>query len=255
MRIHLLSDLHLEFGAFTPPDTDADIVILAGDIAEGTKGIEWAKEAFDCPVIYIADNHEFYTQPQQSTTYSQIQTSLRAAAAGTHIHFLENESISFGDLRFLCCTLWTDFEIYGLQFTGMMAARLALSDFNGAIKTESGFFRPDDALRLHQESKHWLRENLIEPWDGKTVVVTHFLPCQRSIAPRWGGSASNAGFASNMDEFLGMADLWIHGHTHDSMDYELNDCRVVCNPRGYARTWDGKSIENANFNAGLIVDL
>ena len=28
------------------------------------------------------------------------------------------------------------------------------------------------------------------------------------------------------------AQLWIHGHTHDSFDYVVNGTRVVCNPRG-----------------------
>ena len=55
MRIHVMSDLHLEFGEFTPPETNADVVILAGDIHLGTRGIEWAQRTFgDKPVIYIA---------------------------------------------------------------------------------------------------------------------------------------------------------------------------------------------------------
>ena len=28
--------------------------------------------------------------------------------------------------------------------------------------------------------------------------------------------------------------LWIHGHTHESFDYEIGKTRVICNPRGYA---------------------
>jgi hypothetical protein len=32
MKLHILSDLHTEFAAFAPPETDADAVILAGDI-------------------------------------------------------------------------------------------------------------------------------------------------------------------------------------------------------------------------------
>ena len=35
MRLHILSDLHLEFEPFTPPAVEADVVILAGDVGTG----------------------------------------------------------------------------------------------------------------------------------------------------------------------------------------------------------------------------
>jgi Icc-related predicted phosphoesterase len=40
MKLHVLSDLHTEFADFSPPETDADVVILAGDIGVGLGGIE-----------------------------------------------------------------------------------------------------------------------------------------------------------------------------------------------------------------------
>ena len=46
--------------------------------------------------------------------------------------------------------------------------------------------------------------------------------------------------------------LWVHGHTHDSFDYEVNGTRVLCNPRGYAK--DGRN-ENARFDVNLCVDV
>lgn len=61
MKLHILTDLHLEFGPFYPPETDADLVILAGDTDVGTKGITWAKEAFiGKQVVYVPGNHEYY---------------------------------------------------------------------------------------------------------------------------------------------------------------------------------------------------
>ncbi len=60
MKIRLYSDLHLEFGPFDPPDAAADLVVLAGDIHVGVKGVEWALEQkFGCPVLYVLGNHEF----------------------------------------------------------------------------------------------------------------------------------------------------------------------------------------------------
>jgi predicted phosphodiesterase len=44
--------------------------------------------------------------------------------------------------------------------------------------------------------------------------------------------------------------LWIHGHTHDPFDYEINGTRVICNPRGYPG-------ENASWTsrAALVVEI
>jgi predicted phosphodiesterase len=33
MKLHIISDLHLSVHPFAPPRTDADVVVLAGDIA------------------------------------------------------------------------------------------------------------------------------------------------------------------------------------------------------------------------------
>ncbi len=32
MKLHILSDVHVEFGPYDAPETDADVVVLAGDI-------------------------------------------------------------------------------------------------------------------------------------------------------------------------------------------------------------------------------
>jgi len=71
-------------------------------------------------------------------------------------------------------------------------------------------------------------------------------------------TALSAAFASNLDHLVERADLWIHGHTHDNFDYQLGRCRVVCNPRGYV--WErhggnGHTVENPEFNPGLVVEV
>ena len=46
--------------------------------------------------------------------------------------------------------------------------------------------------------------------------------------------------------------LWVHGHTHDSFDYEVAGTRVLCNPRGYCR--EGRQ-ENARFDPSLVIEV
>jgi hypothetical protein len=45
MKLHILSDLHTEFGDFNPPATDADVIVLAGDIGVGRTGLVCPSES------------------------------------------------------------------------------------------------------------------------------------------------------------------------------------------------------------------
>ena len=53
--------------------------------------------------------------------------------------------------------------------------------------------------------------------------------------------------------FFDVPSLWIHGHIHESFDYDVGNCRVLCNPRGYLQY--GHGLEYQRYNPGLVVDL
>ncbi|MDP6044649.1 MAG: metallophosphoesterase, partial [Phycisphaerae bacterium] len=107
MKIQLLSDLHVEFEDYDYPETDADVVVLAGDVHTRDRGLKWAIEHIrDKPVIYVLGNHEFYGR-----TYPKHIEAVKALAAGGNVHVLENDAVSIDQVNFLGCTLWTDFEI------------------------------------------------------------------------------------------------------------------------------------------------
>ncbi|WP_297505918.1 hypothetical protein [Ferrovum sp.] len=101
----------------------------------------------------------------------------------------------------------------------------------------------------------FLERQLQAPFDGKTVVVTHHLPSFKSVAGRFQKSAMSAAFASNLDDLLGSdkACLWVHGHTHDSLDYEVKGMRVICNPQGYILS--NSRPENMDFDPGLVIEV
>src|SRR3989304_7791803 len=67
VRLRILSDLHLEIWPFELPPVDADLVVLAGDIANGAEGIEWARRAFDVPGIYVPGKHDPHDREQRAT--------------------------------------------------------------------------------------------------------------------------------------------------------------------------------------------
>ena len=63
MKIHILCDLHVEFGNFVPPVVGADVVVLAGDVHVKDRGLQWIfDQKFEIPVLYVLGNHEFYRE-------------------------------------------------------------------------------------------------------------------------------------------------------------------------------------------------
>ena len=248
MNILILSDLHLELSTFSAPQDDVDVIVLPGDIHKNNLGIYWARATWpDKPIVYVAGNHEFYKQDRLN-----VLENLRLAAAEQNVYFLENDEVVINGVRFIGCTLWTDFCLYGKgkQAECMDIARELLNDF--ALISEQGLqFTPEDSLMLHHQSKDWLSKKLInETFQGKTVVVTHHCPSWNSVAPKYQSNLLSACFASRLEDLLGKSQLWIHGHTHERFDYDLKGTRVVCNPRGYVLRGD---VENSSFNPHKIV--
>ena len=139
----------------------------------------------------------------------------------------------------------------------MEVARRGLNDFQ-VILNAGKLFTPEDSRQEHRASRRWLAERLAEPFDGPTVVVTHHAPSGLSGDPKYKGDELSPCFASELpDEFFGKAALWLHGHMHNSSNYELAGTRIVCNPRGYprSRVLPNMGFENADFEPAKIVEV
>lgn len=92
---------------------------------------------------------------------------------------------------------------------------------------------PLDILLVHRRHRAWLRRKLAEPFDWPTVVVTHHAPHRQSLASRFVEDWASGGFVSEMPAgFFDVPLLWVHGHTHDSFDYEVRGCRGRVQPTG-----------------------
>jgi predicted phosphodiesterase len=253
MKINILSDLHLGFGAFERPVNDADVVILAGDISRPREAAAWALR-FDKPVLYVLGNHEFY-----GSSIDGAARELKRLCAATHVHVLDSTEIVIGRVRFLGTTLWTDFDLFGKgaeKAAAMAEARRLIRDFSRIrrVGAEDALFSPEDSAALFTAQADWLDQRLVKAHAGPTVVITHHAPSRKSIHGRFADSRLNACFVSDAEHLIGAdrAQLWIHGHTHDSFDYFVNGTRVVCNPRGYAK---GGVNENPLFDPDLMIEV
>jgi len=232
MRVHILSDLHLEFAPFQPNKVNADVIVLAGDVHTGTNGIKWILQTFpDRPVIYVLGNHEFYGQKIQ-----KLISNIKEIAHGTNVHVLENDRIEIGNTVFLGATLWTDFRLFGDPIVSGAVAQAGMNDFR-RIRLLPTYrrFLPKDARAVHAQSLEWLGQQMHDARGRKIVAVTHHAPSPQSVPPQLEGDPLNAAFASQLDQFIANcgATLWIHGHIHHHSDYPVGGTRVVANPRGY----------------------
>lgn len=267
MKIQLASDLHLEFmqreypcERLIAPMPGADLLVLAGDIANGAEALRlfghWPSSPSRVPIIYVAGNHEFYGH-----SIEPMRQKMKEGAAMNNIHFLENESVVIEGVRFLGTTLWTDYQIDPNRSQNEQMQRLerGLNDHQ-LIRTGRNRFSTQDALNRHVQAREWLTQELAQPWQGKTVVVSHHAPHPGSVHPRYRDNALSPGFASDLSTLMPGVDLWLHGHVHDSFDYQVGRCRVVANPagyvlnRGYAQREDYR-FENETFNKHLVLEL
>ncbi len=270
MKIQLLSDTHNEFlqiprwtNSSVPlwdghiPVTDADVIILAGDIDVGTKGVIWAieeSERLQKTIIYVPGNHEYYGGDLSSIRSSLFQYAKKSqddANDKTGVYVLDENEIIIQDVRFLGCTLWSDYlaDPNTNQSTAMEFARNGINDHH-VIRYHGQTFTPEDALNLHIKARKWLKLKLSENFSGKTVVITHHGPSMACQHKQFPISPISGAFHSNLDDLIELPDLWIYGHTHSCLDTYIGKSRLISNQFGYS---EKKSCNE--FNSKLLIEL
>ena len=287
MKIQLLSDLHLEVHpAWVPtPAPGADLLVLAGDIGSYQPGSGLTDTDFGLarfsphngwptPVFFVPGNHEY-----DMLDFDKAHDRLRASCERLGIQWLEREVIVWPDpqqaVRFIGTTLWSDFDAlgpthanpknavktpFGTPTTGLLTQQLKARD--KAFRAANYYLKKTGSTRhgepmlapaIREQAlvcQDWLTQALATPFDGTTVVVTHFAPSLKSADPRYGLAPGTAGFCNALDHLLPQAQLWLHGHLHAPSQYVSGGCRVIANPLGYAR-----KNEQSAFQAASCIEL
>ena len=254
MKIQVLSDLHLEHGGYLPEHhPDADIIVLAGDLAPYTESLvvrvreRWSTAPH---ILYVLGNHEFYGTEIEET---RRRMATKCAAAG--IHLLDPGTVRVDGVRFIGATLWTDLLLEGMadEVGAHLRVSRGITDFTGVIKHQGREFTTWESAERHRSDRAFIERELekAERAGDRVVVITHHAPSPRSIRPWFEGDPYNCAFASDLDRVIDryQPELWIHGHMHDPVDERLGRTRVLANPAGYR--YEAKR----GFDPGLCVDL
>jgi hypothetical protein len=217
---------------------EAEVLVLAGDIAVGAKEVSMALYKFSDAypqVVYLPGNHEFYGQDMQC---------LDNMVLPANVHVLNPGVIKLGDITFIGASLWTNFRNDSFA---MHAANRMISDFS-RIRN----FSPLKAKALFEQHWEFIKFHYGHS-SGKKVIVSHFLPAVECISERFRDEGLlNYYFANDLgSEIQDMSDVvWMYGHTHDSGDFMLGDTRMLCNPMGYM----GHEI-NSQFKHDVIYEV
>lgn len=272
MKLRVMSDLHLEFHDgkwmqefdIPPMDDDKDtVLVIPGDI-HNYKQLSKVYERFAPQfkaIVGCFGNHEYW-KGSIVNAVSKVQNQI------THldnVHLLDQTVCEIDGVVFVGATLWADFN--NCDHLAMYFAGLEIRDYK---KIRDGSptaphlrrLRPVVTANLHNQHRQFIFQEvaIAKALDKTVVVVTHHLPTEMCLHDKFkqrftGQVWRNGAYASELFEDIAdhKPDLWIHGHTHESVDIMVADTRIVCNPRGYVN--ESAEDLNEDFDINFWVEV
>lgn len=225
MKIHVISDIHLEAMGTVEPTVCGNVCVLAGDICTAKKTdkyiafIEDIKQNFD-HIIMVAGNHEFY-----HSEYEAGLKTIKSIADDTGSYFLDIEfgtqDLELDGITFWGSTLWTD--INGGDWFAKKKVGNGLNDYHvvDGLTTSK-------TIEIHNrtvESINW----------NADVVITHHMPILRKHS-RFEIDDITYGFnCTDLEEKIAKSNIkwWIYGHTHDNSYNVVGKTNIISNQVGY----------------------
>ena len=269
VKIRVISDVHLEsilvlgqetfdthegaqvFMALKLLETVAPaegerILVVAGDLAnvfsrhstevsELYKTALWKLKSVWAHVVFVPGNHEYYHRKKTCPGVVDIDARQEKVCSKIGVHFLQKRVIEIEGIRFAGCTLWSN------------ASNKALMQTNDVGKAVDS---PEEFRALHADHAAWLKSVL--DMGIVDVVVTHYLPSFRCIAPRYRAKdyeALNLAFATGLDDLIQPpVQLFLHGHTHEEIHETINGVPVHCVPSGYDMERGSQPLKSGSYS-------
>ena len=245
MNFDLGSDLHLGFGGLHllrfPPTSD--VLVLAGDIFEVmllkrkskiqreiVEYLDYLNSSYKT-VIMVMGNHEHYGNSFEFTLQN-IRTQLEKFKLNNFV-VLEKETFEYKNTIFFGATLWTTMRKRNPVV--ILTCQESMNDYSQIYIGANHYkcsLNPDDTIAQCYKTLDKIKEFIELQTEKSKILITHMAPSSLSIAvPKKNDDA----YYEELFELIADSDIRVavHGHIHDPVDYEIENCRIVSNPRGY----------------------
>ena len=234
MKLLICSDLHLEFPQqmkletlpVVPADDEFDLVIGAGDIGYAEVAVKRLASIFpNHRVLFVPGNHEYYKD-----SYGRVVRAYEEMS-NDHVTILNPGRVDIGGRRIIRATMWSDLQLKNHEVLSDQAVERAIADFSVIHG-----FTAADMRAIHRRELEFVESELQKQSNDNTVVITHFVPSQDCVHPRWAGLVLNPYFTNDHDFLMDTYKYPLHvfGHTHDRFDQDHDSgTRLIGNPRGY----------------------
>lgn len=266
MRIHLVSDLHLDISKYLELP-GGEVLIIAGDACEAkslnaefhsTRPMNRIPGSLPCldffdiecrkyqKVFYVLGNHEHY-RGKYWKTIEEIKS-----VVPNNVTILENQYEEYRGAVFVGATLWTDMN--KADPITLSTIKNQMNDYRLITVHQDNVYRklsPFDTVQMHIDSKRFIEKTVQEFKDKPVVVITHMAPTFMGVAERFRGETlTNGAYCSDLSDLIldnENIKFWVHGHQHDPVDYAVGSTRVLSNPRGYLPWEEGNGFDS-NFS-------
>ena len=272
MKLRILSDAHTEcynYNKFKKtldkvlpplPSDSESVLVCAGDIGTYKYYTSTYKPFFAetskrfKKVVVVPGNHSWYNSTGIWGNEKEFWADKKLPE---NVHYLDNAYCIHEHVMFIGSCLWTSFN--NADSLAMWHASKKMNDFetirkSGGIYGTSIKLQPEDTVERHRNSVEFIRIALLLCGEmGLTpVVVTHHAPSSLSVHEKYRGDLLNTAYYTDLSDLIldHSPKYWIHGHTHDSFDYEIGDTRIIVNPFGY-KDYE----ENKRYNPELVVEV
>jgi hypothetical protein len=245
----VVSDVHLEFGVVDPPKTEAKVLVIAGDlcpIVEFRKFEAYIEKACSMyeHVLYVTGNHEYYGSSPARANPAIVR--LATYNKKRNFHFLDCETVlGFDDIGVYGGTAWTALN----NPMSEMHVQRGMNDF-WIIEDFSVQKWKEAHAKFVEGLEGFMTENFV-----KRMVISHHAPCHKSVHDQYKHHyndmlMNDAYYTELSGHFDDTIKFWLHGHTHHSFDYMVENTRVICNPRGYFPRH-----LNEEYNENLVIHV
>lgn len=264
MRHKYLCDYRIPL---TPQSKD-EILVLAGDICNNLQLIKPYKDigmtSKKAQRVLKKDVYEFYKRNENESFVSYYAKQFKALfyVPGNHdyygytiegftnkcseafdkidnAYFLNNADniVNIDGCAFIGGTLWTDLK--NMDPLVLWKVKQVMYDYKAIRRELNGRYPklvPHDTAMFNNITVDNIFRNveIAKRSADNIVVVSHHAPSMKSNARRY--SDLTHAYCNELDQRIIDAeciDLWIHGHTHDNVDYRIENTRVTCNCFGY----------------------